>query len=138
MTSELTRGTHLDDDLHQILLGDNVLAVDDLLQYRGEYVPLVHVQIDAIELGETDEICADEDTQVTTFHLALLAVARVTLMLETHPELVHLDKVGEDERNRVLEVALGTVRGVSGKGVRRRAGLTRLRSRRAGSPWSDR
>ena len=115
MISELSRGrrdAHLDDDLHQVLLGNDVLAVDDLLQYRGEYARLVHVQIDAIELGETDEIGADEYTQFATFHFALLAVARVTLMLETHPELVHLDKVGEDERNRVLEVSLGTVWGL--------------------------
>ena len=69
---------------------------------------MVHVQIDAVELGETDEIGADEDTQVATLHFALFAVARVTLVLETHPEFVHFDKVGEDKGDRVLEVSLGT------------------------------
>jgi len=111
MTSESTHGprdTHLDDDFHQVLLGNDVLAVDDLLQYRGEYIRLVHIQVDPIELGEADEIGADEYTQVATFHFAFLPVARVTLVLETHPEFVHLDKVGEDEGNRVLEVSLGT------------------------------
>ena len=29
-------------------------------------------------------------------------------MLESYPELVHLDEVGEHERDRVLQVALGT------------------------------
>lgn len=58
-------------------------------------------QINPIELGETDEVDADEDVRVAKRHSALLT--GVTLMLEMHPELVRLDKVGQDKRNRVLE-----------------------------------
>lgn len=96
-TNERRRATHLDDDLHQILLCDDVLAVDDLLQYCWEYTLLVHFQIDTIELGKTNKVGADEDTQVATFHFPLVPVAGVALMLETHPEFVHLDKVGENK-----------------------------------------
>jgi hypothetical protein len=50
----------LDDDFHKILLCDDVLAVDDLLQYSWKYALLVYFQIDAVELGETDDVGADE------------------------------------------------------------------------------
>lgn len=102
---------------------NDVLAVDDLLQYRGQNVPLVHIQVDAIELGEADEIGADEDTQVATFHFALLSVTRVTLVLKAHPEFVHFDKVGEDEGNGVLEVSLGTLGGWVSMGTSSRTRL---------------
>ena len=32
----------------------------------------------------------------------------MALVLQTHPKLVHLDEVGKHERDRVLQVALGT------------------------------
>ena len=34
------------------------------------------------------------DTQLAALHLALFAVARMALVLETNPQLVHLDKIG--------------------------------------------
>jgi hypothetical protein len=54
--------TYLDDDLHKILLCNYVLAVDNLFQYTRKNCPLVHVQIDSVQLAETDEVGPYEDT----------------------------------------------------------------------------
>lgn len=108
--------THLYDNLHQIFLRDDVLAIDDLLQDGGENELLIHIQIHAIELGKTDEVRANEYSQIAPLHFALLTIPRVTLVLKTDPELIHLDEIGEDERNGILEVPCGSVatRTVSG------------------------
>ncbi len=97
-------GKDLDDHLHEILLCDDIFAVNDLLEDGREDGALVHLEIDAFELAESDEVGADEDAQLFAFHLAFLAVSGVTLMLQSDPELVHLDKVGEDKADAVLEV----------------------------------
>lgn len=98
-------GEHLDDDLHKVLLRNDVLAVDDLLEDGGQDHVLVHVDLDALELREADEVRTDKDAEVAALHLALLALARVALVLQPHPELVHLDEVGKHKADRVLEVA---------------------------------
>ena len=100
--------TYLDDHLHEVLLGNDVFAAHDLLQDAWQYVRLVHLQVDAFELAEPDEVRADENPQVLPLDLALLPVARMALVLQAHPELVHLDEVGKDERDGVLQVPLGS------------------------------
>ena len=100
---------YLDNHFHEVFLRNDVLAADDLLEDAGEDDALVHVEVDAVELAEAHEVGPDEDAQLAPFHLALLAVAGVALMLQAHPELVHLDEVGEDEGDGVLEVAFRAV-----------------------------
>ncbi|KAI5117715.1 hypothetical protein M0805_006519 [Coniferiporia weirii] len=98
-------GADLDDDFHEVLLHDDVLAVDDLLEDAWEGRALVHPKVDAVERAEPDEVGTDEDTQFASLHLALLAVTRVSLVLQPHPELVHLNEVGELECDRALQVS---------------------------------
>jgi hypothetical protein len=101
--SEITGGeTHLDHDFHEVFLGNNILALDDLLENGGEDVILVELQINAVELREANEICADQDTKIFPFGLTLLAVARVTLMLKAYPELIHFDEIGELKGDRIF------------------------------------
>ena len=66
---------YLDNHFHEVFLRDDVLAADDLLQNARENIRGVHLEIHAVELAETDEVCADEDTEVLAFDLALLSVA---------------------------------------------------------------
>src|SRR5258706_4859925 len=67
------RTPHLNHDFHQVLLSDDVLAIDNLLQNTGKDSLLVHIQIDAVELAETDEVCSDEDAQIAPLELTLFA-----------------------------------------------------------------
>ena len=53
-------GTHLDHDFHKVFLGNNILALDDLLKNGGKDAILVELQINThyqdsihIELGYT-------------------------------------------------------------------------------------
>jgi len=69
---------------------------------------LVDVEVDAVKLAETDEVGADENLELTALALPPLAVLGVTLVLHPDPELVHLDEVGEHERDRVVDVAFLT------------------------------
>ena len=39
---------YLDDDFHEIFLGDDVFAVDDLLEDAWEDGTLVHVEVDTV------------------------------------------------------------------------------------------
>lgn len=94
---------HLNDDFHEVLLRDHVLAVDDLFEYRGQDRPLVQLQPDAFQLAQPDEVRADEDPQLAPFEFPSLLVPRESLVLQPDPELVHLDKVCQDEPDRVFE-----------------------------------
>lgn len=100
-TRDKEDATCLDDNLHEVLLSNHVFTVDDLLKNGGEDAALVHVEVDAVELGEADEVRTDEDSEVAALHFALVAVAGVALVLETDPEFVHLDKVCEDKGYRI-------------------------------------
>lgn len=93
------RETDLDYDFHEVFLGDNILTLDNLLKNCGEYVILIELQVNAFELGKANEICADQDTKILALGLTLLAVARVTLVLKAHPELVHFNEIGKLEAN---------------------------------------
>jgi len=119
----------LDDDLHKVLLGEVVLAADDLIKDVGEdklkffccccfqynffakkkkkkesYL-LIGAQVNTFELAQTLEVGADEDTELATLLLAAFALAGEALVLHADPELVHLDKVGQDKLDRVLDRA---------------------------------
>jgi hypothetical protein len=97
--------THLDHDFHEVFLGNNILALDDLLENSGEDVILVELQINAVELRKANEICADQNTKIFPFGLTLLAVARVTLVLKAHPKLIHFDKICELKGDRILQIS---------------------------------
>jgi hypothetical protein len=130
------RKTHLDYDFHEVFLGNNILALDDLLENGREDGILVELQIDAVKLREANEICADQNTKIFTFGLALLAVARVTLVLKAHPELIHFDEISELEGDGILQIsrrpAMVTVRSyIKVKEVTRTQCLSQLASGRA-------
>lgn len=96
---------HLDDDLHEVFLRDNVFAVDDLFEHAGKDDAPVHFQIDAVELTEADQVGPDEDAQLAPLEFPPVAVARESAVLQPDPEFVHLDEVGQDEADRVVQVA---------------------------------
>ena len=98
-------GEDLDDDVHEVLLRNGILAVDDLLEDGWENHLLVQLERHAIELTEPHEVRADENAQLATLRLALLALARVAEMLLPDPQPVHLDKVREHEADAVGQVA---------------------------------
>ena len=106
--------THLDHNFHEVFLGDNILALDHLLKNSGEDVILVKLQINAVELRKANEVCADQNAKVFTLGLALLAVARVTLVLKAHPELIHFNEISELEADGILQITswpvMGTVK----------------------------
>lgn len=97
-------GKNLDYHFHQVLLGNNVLAIDDLFQNAREDRLLIHGQIDTFELAEANEIGAHENTKLAPLHLALFAITRVPLVLQSYPELVHFDKVGKNECDGILQI----------------------------------
>ena len=94
-------GEGLCDALHEVLLRDGVTAVDDLFEHLRQHRVTVHGQVDAVERCELREIGTDEHSQLEALLLARLALAHGALVLHPHPELVHLAKVGEDERDRI-------------------------------------
>ena len=73
--SAITDSAHLNDHLHEILLRNDVLAVDDLLEDAGKYDLLVHVEVDAVQLAEPDKIGADQDAELAALDFALFAVS---------------------------------------------------------------
>jgi hypothetical protein len=89
------RETDLDYDFHEVFLGNRILTLNNLLKNGGKDVILVELQVDTIQLRESNKVCADQNTKVFALSLALLAIARVSLVLKSHPELVHFDKIGE-------------------------------------------
>lgn len=46
--------------------------------------------------------------QLPSLHLAPVLVAHTALMLHAHPQLVHLDEIGQQEVNRVVDAARGS------------------------------
>jgi hypothetical protein len=89
------RETDLDYDFHEVFLGNHILTLNNLLKNGGKDGILVEFQIDTIQLREPNEVCADQNAKVFALSLALLAIARVSLVLKSHPELVHFDEIGE-------------------------------------------
>lgn len=72
---------YLDDNFHKVFLGNDILAAHDLLQDAGQDNLLIHVEVYAIELAQTDEVRANKYAQLFALQLALFTVTRVPLML---------------------------------------------------------
>jgi hypothetical protein len=106
---------HLNDALHQILLRNDVAAADDLLEQAMQHNVGVQVDVDAVELAEAREVLADEQAQVLALGLALRTLRGGAVVLETHPELVHLGEVLQHKLDRVAHSAAGA--GVGRVGV---------------------
>lgn len=64
----------------------------------------VHVQVDAFQLRQPDEVGSDQDSEIFTLNFPSLSLSGVSLVLKSYPELVHLDKVGQNEAYRVLKI----------------------------------
>ena len=91
----------------------------NLFQQRVEDL-LVVVQVD--QLAEPDQVAAHEELQFLALLGPLLALPGMTLVLQAHPQLVHLDKVGQDEADGVLEITLGPLAVARRKAVASLAG----------------
>ncbi|KAG7147093.1 hypothetical protein HYQ46_004095 [Verticillium longisporum] len=100
-------GKDLGDDLEEVLLRQDIAALHNLLEQGRQDARLVRLEVD--ELAQAHNVAADEQLQLLALPRPLLPLARVALVLEAHPQLVHLDKVGEDKVDRVGEVAFGAV-----------------------------
>lgn len=85
--------------------------MDNLFKNGRKNAILVELQINAVELREADEIGADQYAKVFTFGLTLLAVARMTLVLKAHPELIHFDEIRELEGSGILQITRWPVMG---------------------------
>ena len=70
---------------------------------------MVDSQVNAVQLTETNKVGTDKNSEFFALHLTLFALARVALVLKANPQLVHLDKVGEDELDRVCNVSFGSI-----------------------------
>lgn len=103
--------TYLDDNFHQILLGDNVFTVNHLFKDARKNHSLVQVQVHAVKLTESHQIRPNKDTEFASFHFTFFPVARMSLMLETDPKLIHLNEVGQNERYRILKTSCRTTTG---------------------------
>ena len=90
-------------------MGKDIPTLNHLLQYQGENVGLIEIQVDAFQLAETNEVCPDENTKLATFLFSDMAVTRVALELQADPKFIHFDEIGEDERDTVPQIAGGCV-----------------------------
>ena len=91
--------------LKEILLCEYVTALNHLLQKRRKNDVLVCLEIH--KLAKPDQITAYEELQLFALLSSLFAFTRVSLVLQPDPQLVHLNEVGDDEGDRVLEVTFG-------------------------------
>ena len=102
--------TYLNDDFHEIFLRNDVFTVDDLFQHTRQDDGPVHFQVDAVQLTESNQVCAHKNAQLLALHLALLSISGQALVLQADPKLVFFDKVGQDEADGVLQAARRTGR----------------------------
>lgn len=103
LTLYLIYGYRMMPTLKQILLGENVTALHNLLQQWGKYDVLVRLKVH--QLAQPDQIAAHEELQFLPLLGSLLSFPGVALVLQSDPELVHLDEVRDDEGDGVLEIA---------------------------------
>lgn len=73
--------TYLNNDFHEIFLCNDVFAIDNLLHYTRQDCALVHIEINAIKLAETNQVGANEDPQVLPLQFALFSVPGMSLVL---------------------------------------------------------
>lgn len=85
--------THLNYHLHEIFLGDYVLAADDLLQNARQDSTLIHIEIHTVQLAETNKISANKNSKFASLQLALFPIPGVSLMLQANPKLIHFNKI---------------------------------------------
>ena len=72
---------YLNDALHEVLLGNGLLARDGLLEDTRQHNLAVHAEIEVLKLREADQVCADEDTQFPTLTFSPLSVSTWTLKM---------------------------------------------------------
>lgn len=72
---------HLDNNLHEVLLRNDVLAAYDLLQDAWKDDLLIQLEIHAVQLAQTDKVGSNKDAKFLALHFAFLPVARMTLVL---------------------------------------------------------
>lgn len=104
----------------QVLLRKNIAALDNLLQQRLQDPGLIAFEID--QLAKPDDIAAHQQFQLAALLHPLFPFPRGTLMLQPHPQLVHLHEIRQDEVDRVLQVAFGPIPGAGGKVISRLSG----------------
>jgi hypothetical protein len=76
-----------------------------LIENLGENRFLVHLNVNALQLGQTRQVLSNQSRELLTLLLTSLAVADLSLVLHAHPELVHLNKIGQDKLHGVLNFA---------------------------------
>ena len=99
----------LNDYFHKVFLSDDVFTIDDLFEDGREDGSAIHVEVGPFELRESNQIGPDEDAEIFALDFTFITFAGMALVLKTDPELVHLDEIGEDEADRVLEISTGSV-----------------------------
>lgn len=70
---------------------------------------LIDFKVDAIQLTQTNQIGTNQDTQFLALCFTLLAITRMTLMLQSNPQLVHFCKIGQDKVDGFKHIAFGSV-----------------------------
>lgn len=73
------------------------------------YYRLICCKINAFQLAQTHKVGTNENTQFSAFGFSLFAVTRVTLMLQTDPEFVHLGKIGKNKLNGFLHISFRSI-----------------------------
>ena len=63
---------------------------------------LVGVNINSIQLAESNKVCSHKDAKFLALTLSLLSVPCVTLVLYSYPQLIHFSKVQEHKGYRVF------------------------------------
>lgn len=89
--------TNLNNNFHQILLRNYIFTINNLLQYTRQDILLIHIEIHTVQLGQSNKVGTNQNTKFFSLNFAFFAIARMALVLETDPELIHLDEVREDE-----------------------------------------
>lgn len=97
----------------------HIATLYDLFQQRIQDL-LIVLQIH--QLAQPDQVAANKKLELLALLRSLLSLPRMSLVLQPHPQLVHLDEVGEDEADRVLEIAFGAVAVAHGQMVARLPG----------------
>ena len=102
-SNEVSRMTYLNNNFHEVLLCNRILAADNLLKDAWKDNSPVQIEVDTIKLTKSHQICPNKDTKLTSFHLAFFMITGVTLVLQTYPKFVHFNEIGQDKRYRILK-----------------------------------
>jgi hypothetical protein len=69
----------------------------------------VNFQVYSFQLAESNQVCSNQNLEFSSLGFTLFTVARMTLMLQTDPKLVHLGEVGENEFDGFTQITLRAV-----------------------------